>query len=96
MDMGQFIASALGIDPYSVPAVAIQLMLVGGFLGIAQWLVLRRHLPNAGWWIPANMIGWGVVGFTASLGVFTVLVYPAVTTGVALYLLLPRTHPSPD
>lgn len=95
MELGQFIALSLGMDPYSVPSVVIQLVLVGGFLGAAQWLILRRHIPNAIWWIPANMIGWGVVGFTASLGVFTVLVYPAVTTGVALYLLLPRTHPSP-
>jgi hypothetical protein len=96
MELGQFIASSLGMDPYSVLAVVIQLMLVGGCLGTAQWLVLRKHIPNAIWWIPANMVGWGLVGFTASLGIFTVLVYPAVTTSVALYLLLPRTHPSPD
>lgn len=88
MDLGRFIASALGIDPYSVLAVAIQLILVGGFLGAAQWLVLRNHIPNAVWWIPASMAGWGLVGITGALGVFTTLVYPAVATGLALYLLL--------
>jgi hypothetical protein len=88
MDMGWSIASVLGIDPYSMWLVAIQLVLVGGFLGIAQWLVLRKHISNAMWWIPANMVGWGLVGISGVLGVFTTLVYPAVITGLALYLLL--------
>jgi len=88
MELGQAIASAFGIDPYSVLAVVIQLMLVGGFLGAAQWLVLRRHIPNAVWWIPASMVGWGLVGISGNLGVFTTLVYPAVITELALYLLL--------
>ena len=88
MELGRFIASALGFDDYSVGSVVIQLMLVGGFLGAAQWLVLRRHIPNAVWWIPASMVGWGLVGITETLGVFTVIVYPAVVTGIALYLLL--------
>ena len=88
MDLGRFVASALGIDPFSVLAVVIQLMLVGGFLGAAQWLVLRRHIPKAVWWIPASMVGWGLVGISGNLGVFTTLVYPAVITGLALYLLL--------
>lgn len=92
MDMGRFIASSLGIDPYSVSSVVIQLVLVGGFLGAAQWLVLRNHIPNAFWWIPTNMVGWGLVGLTASLGVFTILVYPAVSTGIALYVLLRPSH----
>ena len=88
MDMGRSIASALGFDPYSVWLVVIQLMLVGGFLGTAQWFVLRRHISNAVWWIPASMVGWGLVGVSGNLGVFTTLVYPAVATGLALYLLL--------
>ena len=92
MDMGRSIASALGFDPYSVLLVVLQLMLVGGFLGFAQWLVLRHHIPNAAWWIPANMVGWGMVGLTRSLGVFTILVYPAVITGLTLYLLLRPSH----
>jgi NhaP-type Na+/H+ or K+/H+ antiporter len=27
-------------------------------IGVAQWLVLRRHLPRAALWIPANIVGW--------------------------------------
>jgi hypothetical protein len=32
-----------------------------GFLlsiGLPQWLVLRRHLPKAGWWMLANAVAW--------------------------------------
>lgn len=85
--MVQKLASTLGIDPYSVWSGVIQLVLVGGLLGVAQWLVLRNHIPNAIWWVPANMIGWGSVGVLGNLG-FIVLMFPAVATGIALYLLL--------
>lgn len=27
-----------------------------------QWLLLRRHLPHAGWWIPVSVAGWGASG----------------------------------
>ncbi len=83
-----YIFSSLGIDPYSIVSGVFALMLVGGFLGAAQWLVLRRHVLNAVWWIPASMLGWGSVGVTGSIGVFSALVYPAVATGLALYFLL--------
>jgi hypothetical protein len=27
-----------------------------------QWLLLRRHLPHAGWWIPVSFAGWAASG----------------------------------
>ena len=27
-------------------------------VGLFQWLVLRQHFENAGWWIPANVTDW--------------------------------------
>lgn len=27
-------------------------------IGSAQWLVLRHHVPNSGWWVLANAIAW--------------------------------------
>jgi predicted Ser/Thr protein kinase len=30
--------------------------------GVAQWLVLRRHMSSAGWWVLASVIGWALVG----------------------------------
>ena len=87
IELGQSIASALGIDPFSVLGGFIQLLLVGGFLGAAQWFVLRIHIPNAVRWIPASMVGWGLVVVSGNLR-FTFFVFPAVATGLALHLLL--------
>jgi hypothetical protein len=33
---------------------------IGTSLGVAQWLVLRRHVPEARWWILASAIAWAV------------------------------------
>jgi hypothetical protein len=27
-------------------------------IGVAQWWVLRAHIAGAGWWVPANAVGW--------------------------------------
>lgn len=47
------------------PTQGIVLLLAGGLgavagavLSFAQWLALRRKVPRAGWWIPANMLAW--------------------------------------
>jgi len=51
--------------PVSEPPQWIVLLLAGGIgvvagavLSCTQWLVLRKHLQRAGWWIPANMLAW--------------------------------------
>ena len=33
---------------------------LGPILGLPQWLVLRHHLPKAGWWVLANALAWMV------------------------------------
>ena len=33
-------------------------VMVGGMVGTMQWLVLRRWVYRAGWWILANTLGW--------------------------------------
>jgi len=33
---------------------------VGAVIGIAQWLVLRPQVHQAGWWILASTIGWAM------------------------------------
>jgi hypothetical protein len=39
---------------------------LGGGIGVAQWLVLRRHIGAAGWWAVASVIG-GMVGVALGL-----------------------------
>jgi hypothetical protein len=52
----------LGAATIPLWVVVVACVLIGtGFLlsiGVPQWLVLRRHLPRAGWWVLANAIAW--------------------------------------
>jgi predicted Ser/Thr protein kinase len=51
-------------DPFVLEMVAgaIFWAVQGLVIGLAQWLVLRRHLPGMGWWLPATVLGFAVVG----------------------------------
>jgi NhaP-type Na+/H+ or K+/H+ antiporter len=33
-------------------------LVLGAILGLPQWLALRRYVPHAGWWVPANALAW--------------------------------------
>jgi non-ribosomal peptide synthetase component F len=48
-----------GLDPQGggLFLISFQLLVSGAALGLAQWLVLRRHLSNVGWWPVASAIG---------------------------------------
>ena len=36
--------------------------IIGGMLGLAQWWVLRPHLPAAWRWAPISLVSWSVAG----------------------------------
>lgn len=72
---------------------------VGVFVGLAQWVVLRRYFLQAWWWILASGAGWlaGWAIITSGLlvtpggGPFTAIVSGAVfglTMGIAQWLIL--------
>lgn len=69
-------------------------MLIGAVAGLAQWLVLRRWAPRAGWWALASVLGWGLVRliagevFTSLLELLIIGAVPAAVTGLALWWLL--------
>lgn len=72
-------------------------VLVGGSVGLIQWLMLRQRVRHAGWWILANAFGWGLVGWGAAtisnqilLPIVGILLAPGVATSVALWLLLDK------
>lgn len=44
----------------SITVVAVAGAVVGASLGVAQWLVMRRHIPRAGWWVLATVLGMAV------------------------------------
>jgi hypothetical protein len=80
-------------------------ILMGLSIGLAQWLVLRRRLPGAGWWPVASLLGWGLVALANrgntidQYGLLLLGFFPACTTAAALALLtkqLPRAEERTD
>src|SRR3989304_2214766 len=37
-------------------------LVMGLAIGITQWSLLQRRLARAGWWVAANVAGWGLLG----------------------------------
>jgi hypothetical protein len=68
----------------------------GLFIGVCQWLVIRRQLDHGALWIAAKLIGWGflvpIIGYTLTsfleLGAFMLI--PGVLTSIAWWLLLDK------
>jgi len=61
--------------------------LLGAAMGTLQWLVLRRQLRQAGWWIVVSSLGW-TVALTGLTGELLVGAVVGAVTGIALELLL--------
>lgn len=56
-------------------------------VGIAQYIVLRREIYLAGWWIVINIVAW-TTGMAYLSGILLTGVVVGVITGFALELLL--------
>jgi hypothetical protein len=84
--------ATLDVDLIWLNALAI--VLAGGATGLTQWLVLRRRVRHAAWWILASAISWGIVGLVTAgtlsslpdLLAFTLV--PNIATSIVLWLLL--------
>ena len=69
-------------------------LVMGLAIGITQWSLLRRRLARAGWWIAANVVGWGLLGLITlgnalgQYGLFTLGLLPACATAAMLALLM--------
>ena len=65
----------------------VYLIVAGVVTGVLQWLLLRRYIRGAGWWVLATVIGWQA-GFAAvgAIGLFIILdldVYGVPTAGLS-------------
>lgn len=67
-------------------------VVIGLMTGLAQWVVLRRELNWAGWWIIFSIIGW-TTGLTLFPGITLSGTMAGILTGLALEILL--RHPKP-
>ncbi|HMN60993.1 MAG TPA: hypothetical protein PJ988_11545 [Anaerolinea sp.] len=90
-----FGTSAQNWDGYLI--LAATLLPAGLALGLAQWLYLRRYLPNAQWIILIDVLAAGsilVAGRTfTNLVELAVFIFPGLITGLGLGLLLRPTQP---
>jgi hypothetical protein len=50
-------ALSIGIADALADFGGVELVVIGAIVGTAQWLVLRRQLHSAGWWILASAMG---------------------------------------
>ncbi len=74
-------------------------IMLGLSVGVGQWLLLRRRLPRASWWIGANGVGWGLLSLVTggSIGLMGVVVLgflPACVTALTLTLLISQAQPN--
>jgi hypothetical protein len=60
---------------------------LGAILGVPQWLVLRRYIPKAGWWVLANALAWMLGMVVVFIGT-SFIPAGAIALQVALLLLL--------
>jgi hypothetical protein len=79
--------------------LGLAFIVIGLTIGVGQWLLLRRCLPRAGWWVVANVLGWGLLGLIIgdSFGNFGLMLMgflPACVTAVMLALLMNQAHPT--
>jgi hypothetical protein len=86
---GSFLASyaafaVLGTRPSSLSFTAVTAPVNAAVVGILQWLVLRRHVRRAGWWVFASIAAWAIGNQTAIFIWFYVMMF---TVGVVSSLI---------
>lgn len=90
--LGKLNWPALGLMPGTFAAAAL-----GVSVGSLQWVVLRRRITEAGWWIAATTAGFAIAGIITSeefdLGVLAYPVFGAAV-GTLQYCVL-RAHIAP-
>lgn len=76
------------VEYISVPVVGAILayVLFGAIVGIFQWPVLRREIPQLWMWIAANILGWGA-GALLSQGVQALLFGGGAASPLAVTLI---------
>ena len=59
---------------------------LGGSVGVLQWLLLRKEVDWAGWWIVISILAW-TTGLTLIPGALTSGALPGALTGLTLVIL---------
>ena len=65
---------------------------LGGIIGVVQWLILRKELDWAGWWTIVSILAW-TTGLTVMPGLLTSGALPGALTGLTLVILFRYSEP---
>jgi hypothetical protein len=86
MTLGTLVSDLIGAEASQAALLFAGALgfLVGALLGLFQWLVLRRYLQDAGWWVLANAVAWmaGMAVIFAALGIVDETTPVATTAAV--------------
>ena len=83
-------------DVSTVWSAAVVVVLIGGSIGVAQWLVLRQRVRHAAWWILASVLGCGMAALASGGAISSLLDVLALglllpmPASIALWLLLDK------
>jgi hypothetical protein len=70
--------------------------ILGAWMGIVQWLLLRRHVTAALLWVPTTALAWSAWHLRFSgVSSLTIGVLAGVVTGIVMAVLLRHTKPAP-
>jgi len=74
-----------------VMLLSVLLATIGGALvGLAQWVILRRHIKQAGWWIAAMAASWGLGAIAGLGGLLRGAFVGGITGAMLIWLTSPR------
>ena len=92
------ILNRLKIWPIESFDLDLAFIIMGLSIGIGQWLLLRRRLLRSGWWVGANIVGWGLLSLLTtgnSIGQYGLIglgFLPACVTVIILALLMNKAQ----
>jgi hypothetical protein len=85
MTVGGVLLEVMGIDLGENMVGLVIGAVLGASIGIAQWVVLQRHVSRAGWWILASTLSLAVGMAVGGIGAGAL--YGPITGGVMVWLL---------
>ena len=87
LPLGRVVAAERGMDSVfsAVTTMGLFGMLIGGMIGVSQWMYLRWRIRRATWWIPATALGWGIgLPLALSINLLAGLGLSAIFYGVVI------------
>lgn len=87
--LGKLVGDMLSAGTPGIAGFLLDGAVIGAGVGIAQSLVLRGRLPQFGFWIPANIVGWAVAWIVIrsvddSEPITTLWIYAVGSVGAAI------------